>query len=305
MNVKVLKWGLRKETVIPGGLAMPTEQQASMPSAVDLRLQLQIAQVRLEQSRIEAKIKLETARIQTQIKQAKLDHEIQMRQAHQSDFEIIKYAKLIPELNENYITKFFSMFENLAVSLSWPKSKWTIMVQAVLKGKAQNAYADQSSNYDIVKDAVLNAYKLVPGVYRLKFKTEHKQTNQTFVEFARVKRELMNRWLDSSTVTSLDDLKQLILLEEYRRSVPKEIFVYLIEKEAKDIERAAILANEYALNHLICSQKSTTYCKGKAVSNESRVRISPQDVAVSQSQCKTVKNFNESKGNFKLRTCYL
>ncbi|KAK3868229.1 hypothetical protein Pcinc_026358 [Petrolisthes cinctipes] len=305
--------GTKKPVITPTNFAMPTEQQASVPSALDIHLQLQYAQIMLEQSRINVEAettKLETARVQVQLEQAKLDHEVQMRQSRQNDFEITKYVKLVPEFNEHDVTKFFAMFENVASSLSWPKSMWSIMLQTVLKGKAQNAYAslsaDQSSDYDTVKGVIMNAYELVPEVYRLKFRTERKPSNQTYVEFARDKRELMNRWLDSSKVTTLDDLKQRILLEEYRKSIPREISVYLLEREVKGIERAAILADEYSLNHRIPSQKFTTFCKGKVVSNESfHVRVSPQDVAVSQSPFKPVKTFGESKGNLKLRTCYL
>ncbi|KAK3880887.1 hypothetical protein Pcinc_014647 [Petrolisthes cinctipes] len=279
---------------------MPTEQQASVPLALDIHLQLQYAQI-IEQSRINAEAettKLETARVQAQLEQTKLDHEVQMRQSRQNDFEITKYVKLVPEFNEHDVTKFFAMFENVASSLSWPKSKWSIMLQTVLKGKAQNAYAslsaDQSFDYDTVKRVIMNAYELVPEVYRLKFRTERKPSNQTYVEFARDKRELMNRWLHSSKVKTLDDLKQLILLE-YRKSIPREISVYLLEREVKGIERAAILVDEYSLNHRIPSQKFTTYCKGNGVSNESyHVRVSPQDVAVSQSPFEPVKTFGES-----------
>ncbi|KAK3882585.1 hypothetical protein Pcinc_013049 [Petrolisthes cinctipes] len=304
--------GTKEPVITPSNVAMPTEQQASVPLALDIHLQLQYAQIMLEQSRINAEAettKLETARVQAQLEQTKLDHEVQMRQSRQNDFEITKYVKLVPEFNEHDVTKFFAMFENVASSLSWPKSKWSIMLQTVLKGKAQNAYAslstDQSFDYDTVKRVIMNAYELVPEVYRLKFRTERKPSNQTYVEFARDKRELMNRWLHSSKVKTLDDLKQLILLE-YRKSIPREISVYLLEREVKGIERAAILVDEYSLNHRIPSQKFTTYCKRNGVSNESyHVRVSPQDVAVSQSPFEPVKTFGESKGNLKLRTCYL
>lgn len=283
---------------------MPTERQADVPSGLDFRLQLQYAQIMLEQE----KTRLETARVQSELEHAKMDHDVQMRQLRQNDFDITKYVKLVPEFSENDVTKFFAMFENVATSLLWPKSKWTIMLQTVLKGKAQNSYAslsaDQSSDYDTVKRVILNAYELVPEVYRLKFRTERKPSNQTYVEFAREKRELMNRWLDSSKVTTFPELKQLILLEEYRKSIPREISVYLLEKEVKDIDRAAILSDEYSLNHRVSSQKSITYCKGKGVSNESfNERVFPQDV--SQPPYKSVKTCAESKSNFKLRTCYL
>ncbi|KAK4305934.1 hypothetical protein Pmani_022208 [Petrolisthes manimaculis] len=118
--------GTKESVITTSNFAMPTEQQASVPSALDIHVQLQHAQIMLEQSRINAEAettKLETVRVQAQLEQGKFDHEVQMRQSRQNDFEITKYVKLVPEFNEHDVTKFFAMFENIALSLSWPKSK--------------------------------------------------------------------------------------------------------------------------------------------------------------------------------------
>ena len=58
--------------------------------------------------------------------------------------------------------------------MEWPRDVWILLLQCVLVGKVQEIYAalslDQSSEYDTVKIAILNAYELVPKAYWQKFR---------------------------------------------------------------------------------------------------------------------------------------
>jgi len=70
-------------------------------------------------------------------------------------------------------------------------------LQSTIVGKAREAYAaltiEKSSQYNLVKAAVLKAYELVPEAYRQRFRNAIKSNDQTFVEFAREKERLFNR----------------------------------------------------------------------------------------------------------------
>ena len=64
---------------------------------------------------------------------------------------------------------------------------WTLLLQSVLLGKVREAYSalsvDHSSDYDVVKSAILKAYELVPESYHQKFWTNKKNESQAYVEF--------------------------------------------------------------------------------------------------------------------------
>ena len=79
-----------------------------------------------------------------------------------------------------------------------------MLLQSVLIGKAREIYSalpvDQSSNYLLVREAVLKAYKLVPEAYRQKFRKTTKEETQNYVEFARMKERLFDRWCTSQNV---------------------------------------------------------------------------------------------------------
>ena len=137
----------------------------------------------------------------------------------------------MPKFNEEEVGKFFVTFEKVASQLKWPKEQWAIMLQVVLIGKAQIAYsalsADDSSDYEKVKKAVLRAYELVPEAYRQKFRNLRKDDRQSYMEFARQKERLFEDWCESWNVEDLDDLKELILLEEFKNCINNEIKTHL------------------------------------------------------------------------------
>lgn len=111
--------------------------------------------------------------------------------------DLNKWIRLVPPFNEKDVDCYFVMFECAANSLKWPRDVWSLLLQSVLTGKAQDAYASMAPkaclDYDQVKSAVLRAYELVPEAYRQKFWKLKKHDGQTFCEFGREKEALFNR----------------------------------------------------------------------------------------------------------------
>ncbi len=130
---------------------------------------------------------------------------------------------------------------------------WALLLQCSLTGKAQEVCSalpiEGSLDYETVKSAVLRAYELVPEAYRQKFRGHMKTVKQTYVEFVREKRVLFEKWCLSSRVTSLEEIQELILLEEFKNSIPANIVVYLNEQKVSSLANAAVLADEFVLTH--------------------------------------------------------
>ena len=122
-------------------------------------------------------------------------------------FDAAKNIRLVPKFSEKAVDKYFPQFEKIAENLKWPKPIWSTMLQSVFTGKAAEVYSalssEQSSDYDIVKREILKAYELVPEAYRQKFRTYKKYESQTYVEFAREKEDLFDKWLTSKKVDKI------------------------------------------------------------------------------------------------------
>ena len=93
-------------------------------------------------------------------------------------FDVSKHIKLVPPFQEREVDKYFLHFEKIATSLEWPREVWMLLLQSVLIGKAREIYSmmsvEQSSQYEIVKKAILKAYELVPEAYRQNFRNYQK-----------------------------------------------------------------------------------------------------------------------------------
>ena len=168
-------------------------------------------------------------------------------------FDVIKNFQAVPSFQEDDVDMFFLHFEKLATNLNWPKDHWTILLQKAFVGKAREIFAqlsvEQSQKYEYVKD-VLRGYQLNPEAYRQKFRNCQRDINHTFVEFARVKEQLFDRWCHSKKVnTDFEKLRQLILIEEFKRRIPFHMKTFIDEKQVQNLQQAADLADEYFLTH--------------------------------------------------------
>ena len=218
---------------------------------------------------------LEVEREKMNHESRKMNHELELRKislemkklevgqgnrCNNGRFDVTKNVRLVPPFDEENVERFFQCFENVAEGCEWPKDSWSLLMFGVLKGKAQDAYSslsrDDCKNYDMVKEAILKAYELVPEAYRQKFRHCRKKENETHVEFAHKKEIYFNRWCLSNGVDDFENLKQLVLIEEFKRCVHEDIKVYLDEKNVTTLRGVAKLADDYALTHKLKLFKS-------------------------------------------------
>ncbi len=175
-----------------------------------------------------------------------------------SEFDISKQISVVPSFRESEVDTDFTVFERIATTLQWPKNIWPLLLQCKLLEKAQEVCSalmlEQSLDYDVIKAAVLRAYELVPEAYCQKFRRHVKIPNQTFVEFAREKTTLFEKWCNASKVTTFEQLKELILVEEFKNCISEKI-VYLNEQKVSSLADAAVFADEFVLTHKCHKQR--------------------------------------------------
>ena len=219
-----------------------------------------------EKRDLELKAEQEKALLEAEKEAAAREHELKMASLGKhspsdkaSAFDPARNIRLVPPFQEKEVDKYFAHFEKVADSLNWPKESWVLLLQSVLVGKAQEIYGslsvEQSSNYEHVKEAILKAYELVPEAYRQKFRNYLKYDSKTHVEFAREKENLFNRWCHSKEIgQDFKKLKQMVLLEEFKDKVRPDIRSHLDEQKVEELEKAAVMADDYALTHKMSSK---------------------------------------------------
>lgn len=168
-------------------------------------------------------------------------------------FDLASNLRLLPKFNEHDPDVFFSLFETIAEEGNWPNAVRIVMLQTVITGKAQEAYAalpmEDRKDYDKVKVTILKAYELVPEAYRQRFRNWRKGDRQTHSEVVRELVSHFDRWYIASNVDNFERLRDLIILEQFKNIVPDYIAIYINEKKPHDAVEAAVLADDYILTH--------------------------------------------------------
>ncbi|KAK0147815.1 hypothetical protein N1851_012505 [Merluccius polli] len=250
-----------------------TPERPAAPSVVVAELELRRLQVRekemewelvRERERREHEYRMKDLDLQQQALRLK-ELEIKAWESNlvpADHFDVIRNLRLVPPFNEREVDKFFAHFERVATVMKWPRNAWTITLQSIFTGKAQQAYSslslEDAAEYDKVKEAVLRIYSLVPEAYRHKYRNYQKPEGLTYVEFVREKEMLFDRWVGSQNITSFEGLRDLIIMEDFKNCLPKHVSAYL--GEHKDLKPAdvAVRADEYVLAH-----RGTSPCPAK------------------------------------------
>ena len=128
-----------------------------------------------------------------------------------------------------------------------------LLLQCVLTGRAQEAYSaicgEANLGYDRIKSAVLKSYDLVPEAYRQKFRNWVKGDQQSNVEFVHDLTSHFKRWCAAANVNNFDDLGELIVLQQFKNTLPQRIAMYVSEQKSTTAFKAAELADEFVLTH--------------------------------------------------------
>ena len=282
---------------------LPTEMIRMTPEEIELeKIKIQ-AQMELQRNKME----LEKIKIQQETRLREVDLTIRGRKESHDSFEVTKQARLVPKFEEANVDEYFAHFERTALNLGWPKECWSMLLQTVLTGKAQRAYAtlptENCADYDLVKAAVLKSFELVPEAYRQKFRTQRKTENQSYVEFLREKENALDKWCDSKRIDGdAEKLRQLILAEEFLNCVPEEVRVHLSERKTDVTYEMAALADEYILTHRKTKEKPYT---GSKVKFKAELRPEEENRRTFQSSSRTVVCYKCGKAGHIAIRCQL
>lgn len=106
-------------------------------------------------------MEIENARIELEIRMKEVmvnrpEEEIRPRR-----FNIAKQVSLVLRFKKFEVDDYFQHFEKTAINLECLKAMWPMLLQTILSGKAQRAYAtlsiEECADYDIVKRAILKS----------------------------------------------------------------------------------------------------------------------------------------------------
>ena len=246
----------------------PYPQQAvpdpapSASAAGSMELQLQLRRMELEFAR-----EREERRLQFEERQRLREHELKKLALESSrfsaedsapprpsSFRVDAAVKLVPRFTEHDVETFLISFEKVAELNKFPPDMYAAVLQAHLTGKALKVFStlsvEELRDYPTVKAAILDAYSVVPEVYRKRFRGLTKGHSETYAEFAFRLSTQFNRWVESKGADSDTALlRDLIQREQFNSIVDSDLRHWLIDQKPKTLKDAAKLADQYVAVH--------------------------------------------------------
>ncbi|GFS10676.1 hypothetical protein ElyMa_006651800 [Elysia marginata] len=166
-------------------------------------------------------------------------------------------APKLPEFREgrDEIESYLLRFERFAVTNSWPREHWATHLSALLRGKALDTYKrlseHESTEYDVVKRAILKRYNLTSEGFNDKFRTSRPEAGERVSQFKTRLETYLKRWMELSErdVNSIDEWKDLLIKEQLLNACGKDLRTFLIERKPKRCSELVALAEQYIEAH--------------------------------------------------------
>ena len=219
------------------------------------QLELEYAERQGQREAEEAEKQREEAQRQREEAERQREHDLQIAQlrntAPLTPVHISKHLPLLPQFVEEDPDTFFRQFESRAENLEIDKRHWALLLQSKLTSKALIVVngLEHNMNYDLMKQGLLTAYSITPEGCRQKFRNLNKTQSQTYLEFASDKLRAFKKWLQTSAVSTYEELINLMVLEEFKRKVSFPIKLHIDDRDETNLMKAAEIADKYSLTH--------------------------------------------------------
>ena len=228
-------------------LALQQEQEKAQLAA-----QLATQQAQLAAQQEKEKYEMERTRIELEASLAiKVEEEkAKIINVNVPPFDLAKNIKLVPPFLDFDPDDYFCVFEETANHLKWPREQWVWLLKPKLTGKAAKSvrHLENTSDYDAVKQAILDAFSITEEGYRQAIHDLTKKSIQTYLEFPSEKSRAFLKWLKSAGVSTFDQLVNLMVLEEFKRKLPLSIMLHIEDRKEKDFKKATSLAIHWCIN---------------------------------------------------------
>jgi Integrase zinc binding domain/SCAN domain/Integrase core domain len=104
----------------------------------------------------------------------------------------------------------------------------------------------ECQDYPTLRAALLNAYAVVPEVYRKRFRALTKSSAETYAEFVFRLSMQFRRWLESEEAyDDVSRLRELCQLEQFNSILDNDIRIRILDQKPKTVSEAARIADQY------------------------------------------------------------
>ena len=142
---------------------------------------------------------------------------------------------------------YLQRFERYAENEGWEDGCYGTYLGTLLSGKALEVYsrlpASEARDYYKLKEALLIHYQLTQEDYRKKFHSGTQTSMETASQYHARLEHFFDNWIRLSKIEeSFEGLRELILVEKFMHSFPRELALFIRERSPSDKKQLLELA---------------------------------------------------------------
>ena len=144
-------------------------------------------------------------------------------------------------------------FERMMVTRNLARRYWVAALLPTLNSKSQAIHARMSlhdcSNYDCLKQALVESFDLGPDEYKRKFRNEVRSFDESFRDFGVRLDHLYSKWRQGHSrspvlVECKCGIAEEEMMEQYFRMIPRELKILVKDKSPRTLREACKLSDE-------------------------------------------------------------
>jgi len=232
--------------------------------------EIQLEKERLALEREKLKIEEKEAQARTGVAQAQLKFKVDKEQ--EAAVRLKKYADAVKNVlpkqpsDSLEIVSFFKNVEKIFEEFEIPNELWSALVRPYLNDRSKHMIGKLEptvvSDYKAIKDTILRENHVSPPEFRQRFNELTKKEGETYVMFASKLKTLLDSYLEARNVTSLDDLKTLLIADRIKSTLFANLLRYVLAIEAKTTDGwmsahdLAVEVDNYIANNMGAIPKS-------------------------------------------------
>ena len=145
---------------------------------------------------------------------------------------------------------YLQRFERYAENEGWEDGCYGTYLGTLLSGKALEVYsrlpASEAKDYSKLKEALLIHYQLTQEDYRKKFHSGTQTSMETASQYLARLEHFFDNWIRLSRIEeSFEELRELILVEKFLHSCPRELALFIRERSPRDKKQLLELAKVF------------------------------------------------------------
>ncbi|KAK7115564.1 hypothetical protein V1264_001405 [Littorina saxatilis] len=205
---------------------------------------------------LELQIEMEMKRLELQTEMVRVQNEHEAPRQRDNQQQMLHRASKLPAFTEgkDQIDCYLARFERFAESARWQRDDWAIQLSTHLTGAALEVYTrlsnDDARDYDVLKEALLRCYNFTERGYRQRFRECQPLSGETPSQFVERLSSYLQKWVElSGEEQSYENLRDLIVKEQFLNACPKDLATRLEEQKLRGLKDITDAAERYLIAH--------------------------------------------------------